>query len=321
MVRGMRADAGSCSRHATAVGRCLEVTYLRTPQTLFLPSPLLSPWRSRRLGGSSRLTLMIRKAILPAGGLGTRLRPLTNLMPKEMLPLGDRVVLQHVVDECDAAGLTSLLVVLNRRKTALFAVGEETACPIDPDTGIASRQVYFANQVEQGGLAHAILHGEGFVGSDPFVVALGDTVIHGGEESLMARMIAAHLEHGAVATVAAQVVPGERISRYGVFDPVDPSEAEAPVFRVRRIVEKPPLGQAPSNLAITARYVFSPEIFAAIRAVGRNASGEFELTEAMSWLAGQGRTVLGVRLGIGQQRLDIGNPESYAEAFRLITGS
>src|SRR5688500_14882626 len=133
-------------------------------------------------------------------------------MPKEMLPLGGKVVLQYVLEECDAAGLDTQLLVLNRRKTALFAVGEETPCPTDPLTGLPVRNLYFANQAEQGGLAHAMLHGEAFVGDDPFAVALGDTIIHGGERSLLARMAAAHQEHGAAATVAAQVIPDERIS-------------------------------------------------------------------------------------------------------------
>lgn len=261
--------------------------------------------------------MKIRKAILPAGGLGTRLAPLTHLMPKEMLPLGGKVVLQYVLEECDAAGLDTLLVVLNRRKTALFAVGEETPCPKDPVTGIAARQVYFANQADQGGLAHAMLHGEAFVGNEPFVVALGDTIIHGGEQSLLARMVAAHLEHGAAATVAAQVIPDERISRYGVLEPEgEPGE----VFRVRRIVEKPRAEEAPSNLAITARYVFSPEIFRACRECSRNKNGEIELTEAMSLLAREGKPVIAVRLEPEQQRLDIGNPVSYAEAFRVLAG-
>lgn len=260
---------------------------------------------------------MIRKAILPAGGLGTRLAPLTHLMPKEMLPLGGKVVLQYVLEECDAAGLDTLLVVLNRRKTALFAVGEETPCPTDPVTGIATRNVYFANQAEQGGLAHAMLHGEAFVGSDPFVLALGDTIIHGGEESLLARMAAAHERYGAAATVAAQIVPADRISRYGVLD-VEPADEQG-VMRVRRIVEKPKAEEAPSQWAITARYVFSPEIFAACRQCGRNDKGEIELTEAMSLLASQGRPVIAVPLGAGQQRLDIGNPKSYGEAFALLS--
>lgn len=262
--------------------------------------------------------MRIRKAILPAGGLGTRLRPLTHLMPKEMLPLGNRVVLQHVIEECDAAGLDTLLVVLNRRKTALFAVGEETPCGEDPKTGVPSRSVYFANQAEQGGLAHAMLHGEAFAGDDPFALVLGDTVIHGGETSLLGRMIAAHLEHGAAATIAAQVIPGPEISRYGVFDPVEPDPGD--VFRVRRIVEKPKRAEAPSNLAVTARYVFSSEIFRACRECGANAHGEIELTQAMTWLAENGRVVLGVRLDPAQHRLDIGNPQSYAEAFQLVAG-
>lgn len=259
---------------------------------------------------------MIRKAIIPAAGFGTRLRPLTHLMPKEMLPLGNKVVLQYVLEECDAAGLDTLLLVLNRRKTALFAVGEETPSPADPFTGISTRNLYFANQVEQGGLAHAMLHGEAFIGNEPFVVALGDTLIHGGERSLLKRMVEAHLEHGAVATVAAQVVPDERISRYGVLEPEgDVGE----VFRIRGIVEKPRPEEAPSNLAITARYVFSPEIFRACRECGRNAQGEIELTQAMSWLAAQGYRVQAVQLDPGQARLDIGNPQSYAEAFRLLS--
>jgi len=260
---------------------------------------------------------MIRKVIIPAAGFGTRLRPLTQLMPKEMLPLGNKVVLQYVLEECDAAGLDTQLLVLNRRKTALFAVGEETPAPRDPITGISTRSLYFANQAEQGGLAHAILHGEAFVGNESFVVALGDTLIHGGERSLLGRMMAAHLEHGAAATVAAQVIPDDRISRYGVLEP---DGAAGEVFRVRRIVEKPQPEEAPSNLAITARYVFSPEIFRACRECGRNAQGEIELTQAMSWLAAEGYRVQAVQLDPGQSRLDIGNPQSYAEAFRLLAG-
>jgi UTP--glucose-1-phosphate uridylyltransferase len=237
-------------------------------------------------------------------------------MPKEMLPLGNSVVLQYVLRECDVAGLDSLLVVLNRSKTALFPVGEETECATDPVTGIQTRSVYFANQATQGGLAHALMHGEAFVGTDHFAVALGDTVIHGGEASLLARMVAAHTAHGAAATIAAQVIDGPEISRYGVFE-LDGPPGE--VFRVRGIVEKPSREAAPSNLAITARYVFSPLVFEACRQSGPNAKGEIELTQAMSWLAAQGHPVLGVQLEPEQRRLDIGHPESYAAAFRLLS--
>jgi UTP--glucose-1-phosphate uridylyltransferase len=264
-------------------------------------------------------TLTIRKAIIPAAGLGTRLAPLTHLMPKEMLPLGGKVVLQYVLEECDAARLDTLLVVLNRRKTALLAAAEATPCETDPVTGIPTRSVYFANQEQQGGLAHAVLCGEAFAGRDHFAVALGDTVIYppaGGERSLLRRLISAHLEHGAAATVAVQAVPAERVSSYGI---VEPQGDAGEVFRVRRIVEKPAPGEAPGDLAITARYVFSPEIFDACRQAKRNRKGELELTEGMTWLAERGRPVLAVRLEPGEQRLDIGSPQSYAEAFRLLS--
>lgn len=261
----------------------------------------------------------VRKVVIPAGGLGTRLAPLTHLMPKEMLPLGSRVVLQHVLAECDQAGLDTMLVVLNRRKTALFPVGEETPCPVDPATGVPLRQVYFANQAVQGGLAHALLHAEAFTGRDPFAVALGDTVIHGGEGSLLGRMIAAHLRHGAAATVAAQFLPGPELSRYGVFEPEGEARSDAP-FRVRRIVEKPAAEAAPSRYAVTARYVFSPAIYAACRHCAGRSGAEIQLTEAISTLAAAGETVLAVPLEPGRRRLDIGNPRSYAEAFALLAG-
>lgn len=263
--------------------------------------------------------MRIRKAILPAGGLGTRLAPLTGLMPKEMLPLGEHVVLQHVIRECDAAGLDRLLVILNRRKTVLFPVGEETPCPTDPETGIPTRQVYFANQERQAGLAHALLHGEGFVGDESFVVALGDTVLWGEGEPLLTRMIDAHLAHGAAATVALEEVPPDRISRYGVADPAGVADGE--VIPLRGVVEKPEPTAAPSSLAVAARYVLSPEVFAACRAAPRSPTGEMELTAALTLLARAGRIVLGVRLRRGERRLDIGSPGSYAEAFRTVTNT
>jgi len=260
----------------------------------------------------------IRKVVIPAAGFGTRLAPLTHLMPKEMLPLGGKVVLQHVLEECDAAGLSTPLIVINRRKTALFPVGEETPGPSDPLTGVPKRSVYFANQEKQGGLTHAILHAEAFTGDEPFAVALGDTLIHGGDSSLLARMKKAHQEHGAAATIAAQYIPDNTLSRYGVFAP---EGGIGEVFRVREIVEKPKVEAAPSRYAVTARYLFSHEIYQAIRAVAPPGGGEIALTDAVSWLAKSGKTVVAVCLEAGQRRLDIGNPRSYAEAFNLLSES
>ncbi|MBI3911960.1 MAG: NTP transferase domain-containing protein [Armatimonadetes bacterium] len=267
--------------------------------------------------------MTIRKAILPAAGLGTRLRPTTHFLPKELLPLGEKSVLQRVLEECDAAGLDQLLVVLNPQKTAIVAVADALSGEMDPVTRVPTRSVYFVSQRVRGGLAHAVLHGEAFVGNEPFAVALADTVVYGGEMPVLSRLIRAHLEHGAVATVAAEEVPLERVSRYGIFALADaegsiPGGRGSEVFRVREIVEKPLPEVAPSRLAISARYVFNPEIFAACRAAPRAPNGEIELTRAMTWLAGQGRLVLGVRLAPGERRLDIGSPESYFAAFREL---
>lgn len=260
--------------------------------------------------------MKITRAIIPAAGLGTRLRPLTNLMPKEMLPLGGQVVLQHVIHECDRAGLDSILVVINRQKTALFPVAEETPGPSDEITGVPERQVYFANQEKQGGLAHALLHGEKFAGDQHFAVALGDTVIHGGQGDLLARMIDQHLRHGAAATIAVQQIHDDTISRYGV---VDPEGAPEDSFKVRAIIEKPAAAEAPSRFAVTARYILSPAVFAACRDARASSRGEIELTRVLTLMAREGAAVLAVPLGPDEQRLDVGNLESYSAAFSKLT--
>jgi UTP--glucose-1-phosphate uridylyltransferase len=262
-------------------------------------------------------SLRVRKAILPAGGMGTRLRPLTHLMPKELLPVGGRVVLQYVLEECQAAGITELLVVSNRRKLGLVDACEALPTEQDLLTQVPRRTIYFANQEEQLGLAHAILHGETFAGDDPFVVALADTIIDGPEGALLRRMVAAHGEHGAAATIAAEQVDSRRVSRYGILEP-DGQTGET--FRVRGIVEKPAPETAPSRHAISARYVFTPEIFAACRAVAQGAGREIQLTDAMTWLARAGRPVVAVCLHPDERRLDIGNQESYFAAFALKAG-
>jgi len=277
---------------------------------------------------------MIRKVVLPAAGHGTRLRPLTRFIPKEMLPVGDRLVISHVLDECRAAGLDSILAVVSRAKPALVEAMETLAADAAGDE--IYPQICYVYQRVQGGLGHAILHAEAFAGSDPFAVALADTIIEtgggargegGGEADssplppppspLLSRLIAAHEAYQAAATVAVEEVTRERLSRYGV---VRPEGATAPgePFRILDLVEKPAPDEAPSNLAISARYVLSPEIFAALRGLrsGPPAAGsrELQITDAIAALARAGRPVVGVRLAPGERRLDIGTMASYYEA-------
>ena len=259
----------------------------------------------------------VRKAVLPAAGMGARLRPLTHVIPKEMLPVGGEVVLQHVYRECDAAGLDALLVVLNREKLALTAVDSVTPCETDAATKMARRRVHYVEQRPLGGLAHSVLHGEDFVGPDHFAVVLADTIISGEPGGFLRRLIDAHLQAEAAVTLGVQRVPREMLCRYGILEP---EGAVGPTFRVRRVVEKPDPDDAPSEYAISARYVFSPEIFPAIRAV-IPAEGEIDLTAAITHLAEAGRPVIAVALEEDEKRLDIGNPESYFAAFRELSGS
>jgi UTP--glucose-1-phosphate uridylyltransferase len=265
---------------------------------------------------------MIRKVVLPAAGHGTRLRPLTQFIPKEMLPVGDRLVLHHVVAECRAAGLDCFLAVVSRAKSALVEALETLATQ---EAGEALYpQVYYVYQRVQGGLGHAVLHAEAFAGSEPIAVALADTILHTEEglsgPTMLARLIEAHQAHGAAATIAVEEVAREHLSRYGVVRPGGDAPAGEP-FPILDLVEKPAPDQAPSNLAISARYVFSPEIFPALRSVARGAGGEFQLTDAIAALARAGRPVLGLRLPPGYRRLDIGNLESYREAFQLLSAT
>src|SRR5689334_11966022 len=181
-----------------------------------------------------------------------------------MLPVGKRLVIQHVLDECAAAGLDQVLAVINRRKLALLDALDVEDSPLD-EQQMPRRLVYLTLQRVQGGLGHAVLHAEGFASGESFAVALPDTLLTGGADPALARLVRLHQERGAAATIAVEEVAAERVSRYGILAPVgDQHSGDLPspsdVFRVASVVEKPAPHAAPSRLAISARYVFSPSI-------------------------------------------------------------
>jgi UTP--glucose-1-phosphate uridylyltransferase len=213
------------------------------------------------------------------------------------------------------------------------------------------RLVYTIFQRVQGGLGHAVLHAEGFAAGESFAVALPDTLVVGGEAPILARLMRIHQEAGAAATIAVEEVAPDRVSRYGILAPAvdgaagllsaSPMEDQAlaanpkiqnrnaqgapdiqnpaEVFRIADVVEKPAPGTEPSRLAISARYVFSPAIFSALRRLRPGAKGELQLTDAIRDLARQGLPVLGVRLAPGERRLDIGSFDSYREAVEIVS--
>lgn len=238
--------------------------------------------------------------------------PAAKAIPKEMLPILDRPTIQLVAEEAAGAGITDFLLITSRDKRAiedhfdrnaelesrLIASGREH---LIASVNLLAEKMRFAavRQAEQKGLGHAVLQAESFVGDEPFACMLGDAIFSGG--SPLARMIeVAKKVNGPV--IGLERVPQEKVSRYGV---IGGTEIEADVFRIDRLVEKPSPENAPSNLAIAARYILTPDIFACIRKTTPGAGGEIQLTDAMSLLIAQ-RPMHGVVLPA--RRHDIGNP-------------
>ena len=235
----------------------------------------------------------VRKAVIPAAGLGTRFLPATKAQPKEMLPVVDKPIIQYVVEEAVAAGIDDILIVTGRGKRAIedhFDRSVELEWHLERGNKdemlewvryIADlADVHFVRQKEPLGLGHAVLQARRHVGDEPFAVLLGDEIFIG-EEPALSELIARHRETGA-SVVAVREVPREQVRRYGV---VDGEPAGQRLFRVRDMVEKPDPAEAPSNLAIVGRYIIEPEIFDLLERVGRGKNDEIQLTDALRMLA------------------------------------
>ncbi|MEI8001208.1 MAG: UTP--glucose-1-phosphate uridylyltransferase GalU [Actinomycetes bacterium] len=261
----------------------------------------------------------VRKAVLPAAGLGTRFLPVTKSIPKEMLPLVDVPAIQYVVEEAVRAGLTDVLVITGRGKRAVEdhfdrnvelelalerAGKHEVLAELRAIEQMAS--VYSVRQQETRGLGHAVGMAETHVGDEPFAVMLGDDIMID-DSVLLRRMLEVHAETGGT-VLALLEVPLEEISAYGsvTFDEVGPD-----VRRVTSIVEKPRPEEAPSNLAVIGRYVFTPGIFAAIRETPPGVGGEIQLTDAIGILMTR-EPVHGVVFSEG--RYDVGRKVDFIRA-------
>jgi len=257
---------------------------------------------------------VIAKAVVPAAGRGTRLLPATRSQPKEMLPVGRKPTIQHVMEELAAAALRQVLLISGRGKRAL----EDH---LDRDAGWNEEerqpwmdlQFFHARQTQPRGLADAVALAEPFAAGQPFVVALGDSIlVSRARQPVLKRMIEVHARLRPAATIAVEEVPRDAVNRYGIVTPKGDADS---VFAIRGIVEKPSPSKAPSNLAAAGRYVLEPAIFDAIRRTDPGAGGELWLTDALRVLLKEKREVLCVRLRKGEHRLDIGNFPSYFQAF------
>ena len=274
--------------------------------------------------------MKIRNAVVPVAGLGTRLLPATKSQPKEMLPVGRKPVVQYVVEELARVGLDRILFITGPGKTSIenhfdrnhelienLREGGKEDLLAELDFERAAVQYFFTRQRELLGLGHAVLCAEAFIGREPFVVALGDSIIGMHAQSdVAARMVDVFGARSAAAVIAFEEVPWREVSHYGIAAPADDETLDGgDIFRVADLVEKPDEADAPSNLAIAARYVLAPDIFGALRRTPPGKGGEIQLTDAIRLLLREGGPVYGVRLQPHERRYDIGNFGAYFRAF------
>jgi len=264
--------------------------------------------------------------LIPVAGLGTRLLPATKSQPKEMLPVARKPIVQYVVEELVLNGIQQLLFITGRNKASienhfdddpeLFRVlSEGNRRELLDEMNFKDLGVHFfyTRQRVQRGLGDAVLCGENFAGEEPFLVALGDSILGLHAKSKVVTRLAEVFEsEQASCVVAVEEVPREETAFYGI---VQPQGGVGDHFPVVNLIEKPKPQDAPSNLAIAGRYVFSPLIFDMIRRVKPDKRGEIQLTDAIRLLCEAGECVMAVRLQPGEKRYDIGNFPSYFESF------
>lgn len=265
-------------------------------------------------------------AVVPVAGLGTRLLPATKSQPKEMLPVGRKPVVQYVFEELTAAGMQRILFVTGPGKASIenhFDTNEELVRTLREKgreellAGLeferAPVKYFYTRQRQALGLGHAVLSARAFVGNEPFVVALGDSIIGLERQSdIVRRMRDAFDERDAAAVIALEEVPRDQVRHYGI---VAPRNGGGEPFELADLVEKPSTADAPSTLAIAARYVLSPAIFDALDATSPGVGGEIQLTDGIRRLIRDGGRVYGLVLRPNERRFDIGNFDAYFRAF------
>jgi UTP--glucose-1-phosphate uridylyltransferase len=263
----------------------------------------------------------VTKAVFPVAGLGTRFLPATKSIPKEIMTLVDRPLIQYAIDEARAAGIKEFIFVTSRGKSALEDYfdhapeleaalrkpGKEHLLEVLRDTNMDSGAIAYVRQNRPLGLGHAVWCARRLIGSEPFAVLLPDDVI-AADKPCLQQMVEAYENTGGC-VVAAMEVPESRTSAYGVLDVAEDMGA---ILRVRGMVEKPRAGEAPSNLAVIGRYILTPRVLQNLNRMRQGAGGEIQLTDAIAEEARRQNRVFGFRFR--GQRYDCGSKAGFLQA-------
>ena len=268
---------------------------------------------------------MVRKAVIPAAGYGTRFLPATKSQPKEMLPVVDTPTIQYVVQEAIDAGLTDILMIIGRGKRSIeehFGRNAELEAQLKAAGKTAEFEsiqtipdnvrIHFIWQNEQRGLGDAIRHAKNHVGNEPFAVLLGDTILESHSDTPVIGQLMEVYNRHEEAVLALEEVDAEHVSRYGI---ADATPLDGRTYQVSDLVEKPAPEDAPSNLAIASRYILPPEIFPALDMTTTGKGGEIQLTDALRVLL-QERPMYGYR--INGVRHDVGNKLDFIKTSVLF---
>lgn len=261
----------------------------------------------------------VRKAVIPAAGLGTRFLPVTKATPKEMLPIVDKPTIQYIIEEALASGIEDILIITGRSKRAIedhfdrsielelnLAAGGKTQ-ELEMVKKISDIRIHYIRQKEPRGLGHAILCAKQFIGDEPFAVLLGDDVVDG-EVPALKQLMEVYAKTGA-SVLGVQEVPQEKVSAYGIV--ASEPTAEPRTFTVSDMVEKPSVEEAPSRLAVLGRYIISPEIFPILETTRPGRGNEIQLTDALKELAKLQKMYA---YNFEGRRYDVGDKQGFLEA-------
>jgi len=262
----------------------------------------------------------VKRAVIPAAGLGTRFLPATKATPKEMLPIVDKPTIQYIVEEALESGIEDIIIITGRSKRAIedhFDRSLELELTLEEKNKqellemvrkISAIRIHYIRQKEPRGLGHAVLCAKHFIGDEPFAVLLGDDVVYNPEKPALRQLIDVYNRTGA-SVLGVQEVPRDKVSSYGVVA-ARPTE-DARNFRVEDMVEKPSVEDAPSRLAVLGRYVIEPQVFEVLENTQPGAGGEIQLTDALKVLARE-RAVYAYNFE--GRRYDVGDKEGFLEA-------